>query len=58
MQLPGRRVQVTIPDKCVFILASGRSGSTSLMDAINQIPNYFIRGEQMGGFWYLYLAFR
>ncbi|GFR50041.1 hypothetical protein Agub_g12088 [Astrephomene gubernaculifera] len=31
--------------KCVFILATGRSGSTSLMDALNQIPHYLIRGE-------------
>ncbi|GFR50037.1 hypothetical protein Agub_g12076 [Astrephomene gubernaculifera] len=31
--------------KCVFIFATGRSGSTSLMDALNQIPHYLIRGE-------------
>ncbi|GLI63199.1 hypothetical protein VaNZ11_006098, partial [Volvox africanus] len=49
---------IAIPDKCVFILGTGRSGSTSLLDAVNQLPNYLIRGEQGGAFWYLYVAWR
>ncbi|GIM13675.1 hypothetical protein Vretimale_16740, partial [Volvox reticuliferus] len=49
---------IAIPDKCVFILGTGRSGSTSLLDAVNQLPNYLIRGEQGGAFWYLYMSWR
>lgn len=44
--------------RCVFILGTGRSGSTALMDALNQLPHYLIRGEQEGAFWYLYLTHR
>ncbi|GFR51980.1 hypothetical protein Agub_g14507 [Astrephomene gubernaculifera] len=43
--------------KCVFVLATGRSGSTALMDALNQIPNYLIRGEHWSAFWNLYSAY-
>nr|ADI46849.1 MTF0992 [Volvox carteri f. nagariensis] len=46
-----------ISGKCVFILASGQSGSTALMDALNQIPHYLIRGEQWAAFWNIYEAF-
>ncbi len=44
--------------RCVFILGTGRSGSTALMDALNQLPHFLIRGEQEGAFWYLYLTHR
>ena len=32
----------------VFILATGRSGSTSLMHMLNQIPGFYIAGENDG----------
>ncbi len=44
--------------RCVFILGTGRSGSTALMDALNQLPHFLIRGEQEGAFWFLYLTYR
>ncbi len=44
--------------RCVFILATGRSGSTSLMDSLNQIPNYLIRGEHWQALGNLYDAYR
>ncbi|KXZ52490.1 hypothetical protein GPECTOR_9g534 [Gonium pectorale] len=47
-----------VPQRCVVVLGTGRSGSTSLADALNQLPNYLIRGEQEGAYWYLYLAWR
>ncbi|GLC45489.1 hypothetical protein PLESTM_001741300 [Pleodorina starrii] len=50
--------QLPVSERCVFILGTGRSGSTALVDALNQLPNYLIRGEQEGGFWFLYLAWR
>nr|ADI46940.1 MTM0775 [Volvox carteri f. nagariensis] len=43
--------------KCVFILATGQSGSTVLMDALNQLPHYLIRGEQYAAFWNVYESF-
>ncbi|KAG2485777.1 hypothetical protein HYH03_015489 [Edaphochlamys debaryana] len=81
--------EASVAKKCVVVLGTGRSGSTSLVDAMNQvsmllasasasgplarqrtriavpgspgaglIPNYFIRGEQEGAFYYLYLTWR
>ncbi|GIL86031.1 hypothetical protein Vretifemale_14312 [Volvox reticuliferus] len=47
-----------VAKKCVFILATGRSGSTSLMDALNQIPNYLIRGEHWRAVGNMYDAYR
>lgn len=35
-----------------------RSGSTALVDALNQIPGYLIRGEQGGTFYQLFEAYR
>mmetsp|Transcript_7892 Transcript_7892/g.15856 ORF Transcript_7892/g.15856 Transcript_7892/m.15856 type:complete len:324 (+) Transcript_7892:228-1199(+) len=40
--------------KCVFLMAMGRSGSTALQDAMNQLPGVFIRGENHGMFKYLF----
>jgi hypothetical protein len=37
--------------KFVFILATGRSGSTSILNMINALPNYSISGEHNGQFW-------
>eukprot|EP01023_Acetabularia_acetabulum_P008101 TRINITY_DN13517_c0_g1_i12.p1 TRINITY_DN13517_c0_g1~~TRINITY_DN13517_c0_g1_i12.p1 ORF type:complete len:176 (-),score=14.87 TRINITY_DN13517_c0_g1_i12:348-875(-) len=37
-------------EKCVFIVAVGLSGSTSLMDILNQHPDVHIRGENSGLF--------
>eukprot|EP01025_Chloroclados_australasicus_P025300 TRINITY_DN2528_c0_g1_i3.p1 TRINITY_DN2528_c0_g1~~TRINITY_DN2528_c0_g1_i3.p1 ORF type:complete len:325 (-),score=30.45 TRINITY_DN2528_c0_g1_i3:737-1711(-) len=37
-----------IQDKCAFIVASGRSGSTALMNALNQVDSIFLRGENKG----------
>eukprot|EP01025_Chloroclados_australasicus_P061810 TRINITY_DN8120_c0_g3_i2.p1 TRINITY_DN8120_c0_g3~~TRINITY_DN8120_c0_g3_i2.p1 ORF type:complete len:292 (-),score=10.76 TRINITY_DN8120_c0_g3_i2:2659-3534(-) len=39
-----------VHDRCVFIVSTGRSGSTALMGAMNQIENVFIRGENGGMF--------
>ncbi|GLI71052.1 hypothetical protein VaNZ11_015967 [Volvox africanus] len=47
-----------VSKKCVFILATGRSGSTSLMDALNQIPNYLVRGEHWRAVGNMYDAYR
>eukprot|EP00198_Chlamydomonas_reinhardtii_P008514 XP_001697851.1 predicted protein [Chlamydomonas reinhardtii] len=44
------------PERCVVVLGTGRSGSTSLVDALNQMPHFFVRMEQEGAYWYLYLA--
>eukprot|EP00198_Chlamydomonas_reinhardtii_P011406 XP_001700743.1 predicted protein [Chlamydomonas reinhardtii] len=44
--------------RCLFILGTGRSGSTQLMDAVNQLPRYLVRGEQGGAFHHLWLAAR
>ncbi|KXZ50411.1 hypothetical protein GPECTOR_16g585 [Gonium pectorale] len=44
--------------RCLMVLATGRSGSTALVDALNQLPNYFIRGEHKAAFHYLYLTWR
>ncbi|KAG2451752.1 hypothetical protein HYH02_003531 [Chlamydomonas schloesseri] len=46
------------PERCVVVLGTGRSGSTSLVDALNQMPHFFVRMEQEGAYWYLYLAWR
>lgn len=46
-----------VAKKCVFVLATGHSGSTALMDALNQIPNYLIRGEQHGALWNVYESY-
>lgn len=35
----------------VFIIASGRSGSTSLLNMVNELPGYSISGEHAGQFW-------
>eukprot|EP01025_Chloroclados_australasicus_P040994 TRINITY_DN4318_c0_g1_i1.p1 TRINITY_DN4318_c0_g1~~TRINITY_DN4318_c0_g1_i1.p1 ORF type:complete len:290 (+),score=6.40 TRINITY_DN4318_c0_g1_i1:131-1000(+) len=34
-----------VHDRCVFIISTGRSGSTALMAALNQVDGIFIRGE-------------
>ncbi|KAG2430887.1 hypothetical protein HXX76_009860 [Chlamydomonas incerta] len=47
-----------VPRRCLFILGTGRSGSTQLMDAVNQLQNYLVRGEQGGAFHHLWLAAR
>ncbi|KAG2423026.1 hypothetical protein HYH02_015375 [Chlamydomonas schloesseri] len=44
--------------RCVVVLGTGRSGSTSLVDTLNQMPHFFVRMEQEGAYWYLYLAWR
>ncbi|KAG2441801.1 hypothetical protein HXX76_003412 [Chlamydomonas incerta] len=44
--------------RCVVVLGTGRSGSSSLVDALNQLPHFFVRMEQEGAYWYLYLAWR
>ncbi|GFR51935.1 hypothetical protein Agub_g14456 [Astrephomene gubernaculifera] len=46
-----------VANKCVFILATGHSGSTALMDALNQLPNYLIRGEQYAAIWNIYESY-
>ncbi|GIL90750.1 hypothetical protein Vretifemale_18427, partial [Volvox reticuliferus] len=46
-----------IADRCVFILSTGHSGSTALMDALNQLPHYLIRGEQWAAFWNIYESY-
>ncbi|GLI71555.1 hypothetical protein VaNZ11_016794 [Volvox africanus] len=46
-----------VADRCVFILATGQSGSTALMDALNQLPHYLIRGEQWAAFWNIYESY-
>ncbi|GLC49888.1 hypothetical protein PLESTB_000319700 [Pleodorina starrii] len=50
--------QLPVSERCVFILGTGRSGSTALVDALNHLPHYLIRGEQKGAFWFLYQAWR
>lgn len=40
-----RRGMCTKHDMCTFIVSVGRSGSTALQDALNQLPNVYIRGE-------------
>jgi len=40
--------QIRQPLSAVFILASGRSGSTSVLYMINQIPGFYLRGENGG----------
>ncbi|GIL74019.1 hypothetical protein Vretimale_5045 [Volvox reticuliferus] len=45
-------------EKCVFILATAHSGSTALMDALNQIPNYLIRGENWAANYNLFNAYQ
>eukprot|EP01023_Acetabularia_acetabulum_P051004 TRINITY_DN5586_c2_g1_i6.p1 TRINITY_DN5586_c2_g1~~TRINITY_DN5586_c2_g1_i6.p1 ORF type:complete len:142 (-),score=7.08 TRINITY_DN5586_c2_g1_i6:25-450(-) len=39
-------------DKCLFVVSTGRSGSTALMNTLNSLPNVFVRGEN-GGVFYL-----
>lgn len=41
-------------DRCVFIVSVGRSGSTALMDAMNQMPGVYVRGENWNMMQYLY----
>lgn len=40
--------------KCVFVVSVGRSGSTALQDALNQMPNVYIRGENQNMLQFLY----
>ncbi|GFR45866.1 hypothetical protein Agub_g7317 [Astrephomene gubernaculifera] len=47
-----------VSERCVIVLGTGRSGSTSLMDSLNQLPNYFIRGEQEAAFYHLFMTWR
>lgn len=37
-----------VVEKCVFIVSTGRSGSSALQDALNQLPAVHIRGENGG----------
>lgn len=41
---------------CLFVVATGRSGSTAVLDALNQLDNVFIRGENFGMFQQLHDA--
>jgi len=41
-------------DRCVFIVSLGRSGSTALMDAMNQMPGVYVRGENWNMMQHLY----
>lgn len=46
--------------ECLFIVSPGLSGSTALMDALNQFPGVFIRGENgamMSHVWNLYTTY-
>ncbi|GIL48621.1 hypothetical protein Vafri_5094 [Volvox africanus] len=45
-------------EECVFVLATPHSGSTALMDALNQIPNYLIRGENWAAHYNLFNAYQ
>ncbi|GFR46423.1 hypothetical protein Agub_g7928, partial [Astrephomene gubernaculifera] len=45
-------------NKCVFVLATAHSGSNALMDALNQIPNYLIRGENWAAHLNLFHAYQ
>ncbi|GLC39533.1 hypothetical protein PLESTM_000909000 [Pleodorina starrii] len=45
-------------DSCVFILATAHSGSTALMDALNQIPSFLIRGENWAAHYNLFNAYQ
>ena len=40
--------------RCLFIVSPGRSGSTALLDAMNQMDKVFIRGENAGMFKFLF----
>lgn len=40
-----RHGMCTKHEKCTFIVSVGRAGSTALQDALNQLPNVYIRGE-------------
>ncbi|KAG2492901.1 hypothetical protein HYH03_008815 [Edaphochlamys debaryana] len=57
-RLPPETLTLAVPRRCVVVLGTGRSGSTGLVDAVNQLPGYFVEGEQEGAFYYLYLAWR
>lgn len=37
-------------DKCLFIISTGRSGSTAVLDAVNQVEGVFVSGENAGLF--------
>eukprot|EP01025_Chloroclados_australasicus_P020400 TRINITY_DN2150_c0_g1_i1.p3 TRINITY_DN2150_c0_g1~~TRINITY_DN2150_c0_g1_i1.p3 ORF type:complete len:293 (-),score=16.11 TRINITY_DN2150_c0_g1_i1:2333-3211(-) len=39
-----------VQDRCIFIISTGRAGSTAVIGALNQIDNVFIRGENLNLF--------
>ena len=56
----GTRRECLKQKECLFIVSPGLSGSTALLDAVNQFPRIFLRGENgamMGHVWNLFTTY-